>query len=80
VADGGSIKDYDLKILGKETIQIELGDYHTTVLERTTDSKTTTWWCAQELHYLPVKIRQVKKDGGSVMVVLYKLEGIQTEN
>jgi hypothetical protein len=76
VADGGKIKEYSIKNLGNETLEIGLGRFEVVRLERITDTKKTIWWCAEQLQYLPIKILQQKHQGGRVAAVLYKLEGI----
>lgn len=76
VADGGKIKQYVIENLGNETLEINLGRFDVVKLERVTDTKSTIWWCAEQLHYLPIKILQQKHEGGRVVAVLYKLEGI----
>jgi hypothetical protein len=76
VADGGKIKQYSIENLGNEFLEIELGRFKVVKLERVTDTKRTIWWCAEQLHYLPIKILQQKHDGGRVVAILYKLEGI----
>lgn len=76
VADGGKIKEYKIEKIGEETLKIALGQFKTIKLQRTTKTKTTIWWCAENLHYLPVKIQQQKSQGGRVVAVLHKLEGI----
>ena len=76
VADGGRIKEYSLEILGNEPLEISLGRFATTKLKRSTDTRTTIWWCAEELRFLPIKIQQEKINGSRVTAVLYKLEGL----
>lgn len=77
VADGGHIKDYVVEEINKETINIDLGAFSTTVLRRTTKHRTTTWWCAKELHFLPIIIQQISADGSRVVATLSKLEGLE---
>lgn len=76
VADGGKIKEYIIEKVGNEIMKISLGQFNTVKLRRITSTKTTIWWCAEQLHYLPIKIQQKKQDGSRVVAVLYKLEGI----
>lgn len=76
VADGGRIKDYAFNIMGEETLETDLGRFSTLKLKRTTDIKTTTWWCVEQLAFLPIKIQREKKDGSRVTAILHKLEGI----
>lgn len=76
VADGGKIKEYQIDKIGEETLEVPLGQFQTTKLQRVTEGKITIWWCAEQLHFLPVKIQQKKQGGGRVAAVLYKLEGI----
>jgi len=76
VADGGKVKEYTIENLGNESLEISLGKFDVVKLERVTDTKSTIWWCAKQLHYLPIKILQKKHEGGRVVALLYKLEGI----
>lgn len=76
IADGGKIKQYIIEKIGAETVKIPLGEFTTAKLQRITDNKTTIWWCAEQLNFLPIKIEQKKHEGGRVTAVLYKLEGI----
>lgn len=76
VADGGKIKKYIIKKIGEEILEIPLGRFKTIKLQRITPTKTTIWWCAEKLHYLPIKIQQKKQQGSRVVAVLRKLEGI----
>lgn len=76
VADGGKVKEYNIEKIGEEILEIGLGRFKTIKLQRITKTKTTIWWCAEELHYLPVKIQQKKPQGSRVVAVLHKLEGI----
>ncbi|MCG6970453.1 MAG: DUF3108 domain-containing protein [Gammaproteobacteria bacterium] len=76
VADGGKIKEYIIEKIGDETLKIPLGEFAATKLQRVTENKTTIWWCAEQLLFLPIKIQQKKHEGGRATAVLYKLEGI----
>lgn len=76
VADGGKIKQYEIEIIGDEILDIALGRFKTVKLQRVTKNKTTIWWCAETLQYLPIKIQQKKQEGSRVVAQLYKLEGI----
>jgi len=76
VADGGKLKTYSIKISGEEQIEIALGNFKTTKITRTGKNPITIMWCAQELNYLPIKIKQIK-ELGNVTATLYKLEGIK---
>ncbi len=76
VADGGKIKEYKIDKVGREILEIPLGRFATTKLQRIMDGKTTIWWCAEQLHFLPVKIQQNNEQGRLVVALLHKLEGI----
>ncbi len=76
VADGGRSKTYDIKNKGPERVISELGVFDTIKISRTSNDRTTTMWCAENLQYLPVKIEQ-KTDDGSVTAELIELSGIE---
>lgn len=75
IADGGKIKTLDIKVEGTETIKTDLGTFETLKVVRKESNRTTTLWCAQVLNYLPVQIKQIKKDGSEVTAKLYAVEG-----
>jgi hypothetical protein len=64
VADGGKLKQYTFQVIGTETVDLPAGRFETVKLNRVGDSKEklTYIWCAPELHYLPVRLWQRKKD------------------
>jgi hypothetical protein len=52
------IEDYDFRVVGKESIEIESGRYDAVKIEVVRDSKKrqTFFWMAPELAYLPVRL------------------------
>jgi hypothetical protein len=64
VADGGKLKRYTFQVIGTDTLDLPAGRFETVKLEQVGDSRKnqTYIWCAPELHYLPVRIWQRKKD------------------
>ncbi|MGB5261285.1 MAG: DUF3108 domain-containing protein [Gammaproteobacteria bacterium] len=64
VADGGILKQYRYRILGRETLELPAGTFHTVkVTELRGDERRRTWiWCAPALNYLPVKIFRQEND------------------
>lgn len=73
-ADGGKLKSYRFRIVGKESVVTPSGTYDTVKLERVMDSdkRSTMLWCAPNLHYLPVRIDQREKDDNySMLLVTY---------
>jgi len=65
VADGGTLKQYHYRVIGRETLELPAGTFSTVkVTELRGDEHRRTWvWCAPELNYLPVQIvRQEKND------------------
>jgi Protein of unknown function (DUF3108) len=64
VADGGKLKQYAFQVIGTEIVDLPPGRFETVKLNRVGDNtqKSTYIWCAPELHYLPVRILQHKKD------------------
>jgi Protein of unknown function (DUF3108) len=76
VADGGKLKYYDIKVIGKERIRTKLGIFDTIRLRHTKGSRKTTLWCAEQLGYLPVRIEQQKNNDGPVVATLTSVSGI----
>ena len=83
IADGGKLKNYDIRIVGKEVITTPRGKIDTIKLIRYREGKNkrqTTLWCAPKLNYLPVQLEHTEKSGSVFTAVLRRLKGIPTEN
>jgi len=58
VADGGTLKEYRYRVIGKETLDVPAGTFKTVKvakLRKDIDQETIIWF-APSLHYLPVRI------------------------
>lgn len=83
IADGGKLKNYDIRIVEKEVITTPLGKIDTIKLIRYRDGKNkrqTTLWCAPQLNYLPVQLEHTEKGGSVFTAVLRRLKGIPTDD
>ncbi len=62
IADGGNLKTYRFKTLGRERIETQAGTFETIKLERVRDDmdRQTYIWCAPELKYLLVRIEHIE--------------------
>jgi hypothetical protein len=71
IADGGRIKHYELRITGRETLQTPFGPLETLRITRLGDSdrRSTTFWCAPALGYLPVRIDHREKGDNFTMAL-----------
>ena len=78
VAEDGKIKTYQLRRAGKETLATPLGNLETIKVERRKeDSKrVTTLWFAPALHYLPVRLDHVEKDGQQTSALIQSINGL----
>lgn len=76
IADGGSLKSYSIGIEGEEVIDTPLGSLRTVKLQRRDDKRETLLWCATDLHYLPVQITHVDKDGRKFVAAIRELKGM----
>lgn len=77
VADARKIKTYHFEQAGEETITTPLGDIQTVRINKVNDDDTSlSIWCAPELQYLPVKIKQTEEDGQTITTVIQKVEGL----
>lgn len=76
IADGGHIKEYTLRIVGRERLNTPLGTYDTLKIVRVSDSdkRATTFWCAAALDYLPVRVDHREK-GDNFSMTLQDLYG-----
>jgi hypothetical protein len=77
IADGGKLKTYAAVIKGKERVSTPLGEFTTVVVEQSDGKRSTTLWCAEQLHYLPVKIGYTEKDGSTFTGILDQLTGME---
>lgn len=80
VADGGKVKIYHFESLGKEVINTPLGKMETIKLSRRkSDSKRELiLWCAPDLHYLPVKVKDLEEDNNYIAII-HSLDGLTSE-
>lgn len=64
IADGGKLKLYRFKVVGKETLELPAGSFETIKITKLRDNtkRQTFIWCAPALNYLPVRIWQHEKD------------------
>jgi len=76
VADGGKLKQYQIEIIGSELLTTPFGEFETVILKRRNDKRQTTMWCAKALHFLPLKITQIEKDGAEYRAEISKLTGM----
>jgi hypothetical protein len=74
VAGKSGMRTYDISHVGDETINTVYGDLDTVVIQRK-DKQITTMWCADDLHFLPVKIQHEEK-GMVFTAYLESVEGL----
>ena len=65
IADGGKLKEYRFRQVGRETLELPAGTFETVKITklRKNRKRETYIWCAPALNYLPVRIWQREKDG-----------------
>ncbi|MEX2525122.1 MAG: DUF3108 domain-containing protein [Gammaproteobacteria bacterium] len=80
VADGGKAKTYHFESLGREVINTPLGEMETIKLGRykSGSKRELIIWCAPDLHYLPVKVRDMEEDNNYVAVI-NSLDGLTSQ-
>lgn len=78
IADGGRIKNYFFQYLGEETIKTDLGSFNTIKMQRhkPNQRRKTTFWCAKELNYLPIKVENIEDDGRKTTAIIKTLSGL----
>ena len=75
VADKNKLKDYRFAESGREDIETATGRYSAVRLERgaVDNDRRTVVWCAEALHWLPVKVEYREKDGSVTIALLTSL-------
>ena len=77
VADGGKLKTYDYKILGRESITTALGPVNTikvTRNKRGRKDRQAILWLAPELGYVLVRMEKTDKDGEIAILKIQQLD------
>ena len=76
VLDHGKINSYKPQLEGKQSLQISIGLYQVIKVARKDARKkrTTTFWLAPKLDYLPVKIEQTEPGKATVSLQLTKIQ------
>ena len=66
IADGGKLKEYQFAVVGDEAVQVPAGKFATLKVQRLRkdNDRTTHFWCAPALGYLPVRIEQIEHEDG----------------
>ena len=66
IADGGKLKEYQFAIVGEEAVTVPAGEFAAVKLQRLRkdNDRTTHFWCAPALGYLPVRIEQIEHEDG----------------
>ncbi len=76
VTNKDKISIYTPKFLGKESIKTGMGTFETLKYERASSNRQTTLWCAAKLHYLPVQVKHIEKNGDVFSMLLQSVEGL----
>jgi hypothetical protein len=85
VMERNGFKEYMFKVLLEEEIDTSLGKMATLKLERLRKSndnskqRSTVFWCAKKLAFLPVRIQHTEKNGYVFIMNINKLDGILAE-
>jgi hypothetical protein len=79
VADGGTLKQYSLEIIGDDEIETDVGKFTVTKVKRTRASgkRETVFWCAQALGYFPVLISHRESDGTTLQLRIQSATGLR---
>ena len=65
IADKDSIENYQLKVIGKETVETPFKSLPTIVLlsNKINGKRQFKFWCAPSLQFLPIIIKKIENDG-----------------
>jgi len=77
----GQLKAYQFEILGEDIADTAAGNFKAIKWKRTRKQgkRTTIMWLAPELHYLPVRIQHIEKDGTNFSLTLSHVSGAITK-
>lgn len=77
IINKGKLKRYNFEILGNEKVKTPSGEFNTLKFKRTrkNSKRSTIMWAAPELHFLPVKIQHIEKDGATFYMLLSNVSG-----
>lgn len=71
MVDDRRIKVYRFAVTGREAIEIPAGRFDTVRVERVDDpNKSTRFWLAPSVHYMPVKVEQIRRGKSELRMVL----------
>lgn len=75
IADGGKLKTYRFRTLGRERVETPAGTFDTVKLMRVREDmdRETYIWCAPKLNYLLVRMEHIEEDGGRFSMTLRDL-------
>jgi len=78
IANKGQIQVYRPHFVGEEYVETGIGKLKTVKYERrsSNSNRRTTFWCAPSLHYLPVQVEHVEKDGDVFRLELKSVKGL----
>ena len=66
ITDGKKLKEYEYRLVGRETLSTPMGDLNTMHFEKVRDAddkRGFEFWLAIERHFLPVRLRYIEKNG-----------------
>lgn len=78
VADGGRLRNFRFRVTGRERIETAIGELETLRVVRTggeADDRTVLW-CAESLHFLPVRIEHRDNQEGAYAMHLERVNGL----
>ncbi len=77
IINKGKLKRYNFEILGNEKVKTPSGEFNAIKFRRTrkNSKRSTIMWAAPELHFLPVKIQHIEKDGATFYMLLSNVSG-----
>lgn len=70
VLDRNSVKRYQVEKIGTARVETEAGTFETIIVQHEDEGKTTLFWCAPALNYLPVRMEQREPDESTITLEL----------
>lgn len=81
IADGGKLKEFQFVVVGEDRVRVPAGEFATVKLQRLRkdNDRTTHFWCAPSLGYLPVRIEQIEHEDGVTFLSELKRTSLPVE-
>lgn len=73
--DEDELEEYVFSVEGEYRLDTEAGEFHTVRIQREHGDRTTIFWLAPDLGYVPVRVEQRREDRATISLELEEISG-----